>query len=461
MGKLIRLVDAAKMIGVCKETLRKRVKDKKIDFIKTKSGRYFIKESIIENIISNESILENNKGSIKKFKKLIEEKHPGAYLMPGQFYQGNKWKAKIFCDVEEHGIFEMSYNSVQRGQWCRKCQYEKMSLRQTKYSLEHFQLLIDEKHSGAKLLKNKKYKNNKQNHEVICENGHRFKISIFNFKKGNWCKFCSGNYKKSIENFERLLEEKHHGSILIDNELYVDAETKHWVLCEKEHLFETCWSYINSGYWCPICGKRDKKSLYDFKKLIEEMHPGAKIIEALPLKNCRQKCRILCEKKHKFWTNYDRANKGHWCPSCVNRRKQQNEFSSLISKKGFNVETEISGLLENKRFRFDCYIKEIKTALEYDGSYWHSKLKNNGRDFLKEKQCLENGINLIRTEDNLYLKNKIETVDFIAKILKIIQNNIFEESFVIKIINSNETIPEIKILTLKDYANKKEINNAA
>ena len=461
MGKLIKLVDAAKMIGVCKETLRKRVKEGKIVFIKTKSGRFFIEESVIEDIISNGTILENNKGSIGKFKKLIEEKHPGAYLMPGQFYQGNKWKAKIFCDVEEHGIFEMSYNSVQRGQWCRKCGYKKMALNQTKYNLDYFQSLIDEKHNGAKLIRNKIYKNVGQNHDIKCEEGHEFKISIDKLKRGDWCKFCSGNLKKSIEDFENLLEKKHHGSILIDNEIYVGGQTKHLILCEKDHLFETCWSYVNSGYWCPFCAKRDKKSLYDFEKIIKELHPGAKIIESLPLKNSRQKCRILCEKKHKFWTNYDRVNKGHWCPSCVNRRKQQNEFSSLISKNGFNIETEVSGLLENKRFRFDCYIKEIKTAIEYDGSYWHSKLKNNGRDFLKEKQSLENGLNLIRVKDKLFIKAKNETINFVVGILKIIQKNFFEENFVLKISKSRGNKPRIKILTLKDYTNKKEIKNAA
>lgn len=58
-------------------------------------------------------------------------------------------------------------------------------------------------------------------------------------------------------------------------------------------------------------------------------------------------------------------------------------------------------------FELDIYIPEIKTAIEYDGSYWHRNKQK--RDNNRDKECKDLGIKLFRFRENGLAKTKYAT----------------------------------------------------
>ena len=64
-----------------------------------------------------------------------------------------------------------------------------------------------------------------------------------------------------------------------------------------------------------------------------------------------------------------------------------------------NVMCNTRKILRNK-MELDIYIPEIKTAIEYDGVYYHSDEKTRDRDTLKNEICKEKGIRLLRIREH-------------------------------------------------------------
>ena len=60
-------------------------------------------------------------------------------------------------------------------------------------------------------------------------------------------------------------------------------------------------------------------------------------------------------------------------------------------------------------FELDIYIPSLKKAVEYDGTYWHSKPGMPAKDRYKDVRCAMRGIQLLRISDTEHKKNKQET----------------------------------------------------
>ena len=59
------------------------------------------------------------------------------------------------------------------------------------------------KDKGGKCL-SKEYKNNSTNLEWMCSEGHRWKATAANIKRGKWCRKCSGREPLSIEEMRQI-----------------------------------------------------------------------------------------------------------------------------------------------------------------------------------------------------------------------------------------------------------------
>ena len=94
--------------------------------------------------------------------------------------------------------------------------------------------------------------------DFICKKGHRFSITPYYLKMGQWCRKCSYEtrgdlYRLDTSEMYRIAKEK--GWECLSKE-YKNARTKLKWKCEYGHIFDRNLSHIKEGRGCPICKKR-------------------------------------------------------------------------------------------------------------------------------------------------------------------------------------------------------------
>ncbi|HFK1549176.1 TPA: hypothetical protein ACGXMZ_005101 [Bacillus albus] len=109
--------------------------------------------------------------------------------------KGGKCLSKVYINIDskleficENGhYFSITPYNIKKGQWCRKCSYEKMS--------ELFRLNENEMHNIAKekgwICLSNNYKNAREKLKWKCEEGHIFERSLSHVKEGRGCPTCN------------------------------------------------------------------------------------------------------------------------------------------------------------------------------------------------------------------------------------------------------------------------------
>ncbi len=170
--------------------------------------------------------------------------HPGSLLLSNDYIRSHA-KLDILCEKEHK--FKVNWNHISNGKWCPYCAGNKV------HTYEFIKDQIENRlHPGAKLL-SKTHKNAYSKLEVKCENGHSFMTPWTAIQSGDWCSECSGTKKKTIEEVKAKIEnELHPGAKLLSTE-YKNNSTKLDIICENGHEFKICWADVNNGYWCNEC----------------------------------------------------------------------------------------------------------------------------------------------------------------------------------------------------------------
>ena len=90
--------------------------------------------------------------------------------------------------------------------------------------------------------------------DLECEQGHLFQTSPNHLKYGKWCPICSNRIAKTIEDMQKIAENK-NGKCL--SEKYEDYYTKYKWSCIRDHIFYKTYSMAEKR-WCKECNKLDK-----------------------------------------------------------------------------------------------------------------------------------------------------------------------------------------------------------
>ena len=243
--------------------------------------------------------------------------HNGAKLLSTNYTNAYS-KLKIQC--EKGHLFETPWTSIQSGSWCLDCAgIRKKTIDEIRYKIEN------ELHPTSKLLSTK-YTNTHTKLKMQCEKGHHFELPWSSLQNGKWCSYCAGTNRKSIEEIKHKIEnELHPGSKLISSK-YISSKSKLSLECEKGHTFNSDWGHIQSGKWCPDCAGTKIKTIVDVKYKIEhELHLGSKLLSTKYL-NSHTKLEIQCEKNHKFESAWSTLQAGSWCPVCFGNKKLTYDF---------------------------------------------------------------------------------------------------------------------------------------
>lgn len=107
-----------------------------------------------------------------------------------------------------------------------------------KLTIEDMHLLASSR--GGKCL-SKKYVNSQNKLEWECSEGHRWEAVPAKVRCGQWCRKCSGNAKKNIEQMCELAA-KYSGKC-ISKEYVNNMTTLEWV-CKKGHFFTASYSGV-------------------------------------------------------------------------------------------------------------------------------------------------------------------------------------------------------------------------
>jgi len=267
-------------------------------------------------------------------------------------------KEKLFWKCKCGNMWHASWVGVRySNSWCPVCSKEKRNNKLKKYNTDDIRNHISHKEG---ILLSDKYVNYDNKLDIICKNGHKFKITARQIEAGNWCNECGKN-KFTINNILNSIN-INGGELLSLISDIINSHSNITIKCSNNHIWKTrAYNIIYNKTWCPYC------VIY----LGEEK-----------VKNFLEKNSIKYIRQHTF-----------------------NNLKGSTNRK--------------TKLRFDFYLPEINILIEYDGEQHYKpkafhkcskekaeksflELKQN--DEIKNKYCIDNNIRLIRipyTEKNI------------------------------------------------------------
>jgi len=274
----------------------------------------------------------------------LEDMHTLARKYDGEclstIYEGMNNKLKWRCS-EGHVWNTTPHHIKHRMQWCGACEGNKP------LTIEEMHTIANAK--GGKCL-SKEYKNNSTNLEWMCSEGHRWKATAANIKKGKWCRKCSGREPLSIEEMRQIGLAR--GGKCLSTEYVNNRENLDWE-CANGHRWKNNASNIKKGQWCGTCNVFYAEEI------------------------CRTTFEVLFNKKFPkvkpLWLQY----------------------------------------INGRNLEIDGYCDELKIGFEYNGEqhygkhfYYNSEEQYKvikKRDKYKSTKCLEHGVTLfiIKYDDDL------------------------------------------------------------
>jgi hypothetical protein len=255
--------------------------------------------------------------------------------------------------------FSNSLYNVRMGAFCPYCSRKKTSV-------QYLQDVMKVAESKGGVCLSKTYVNNRTKLKFRCKNGHVFEANANNIKSGWWCKYCSGNFKHSIEFYQKLAR-KFDGELL-SKKYHGIKHLMKW-RCAQGHVFEKSGSSVNhQGSWCRVCRyppKPKKDPAPRFKYALEDLQAVAARHGGLCLSKTFSGVTVpvkwQCREGHVWKTKPYKVLNGQWCRICMNltsalkRRVPLSVYIKMAQKKkGKVLSTEAAFAKEFPYISLQC-----------------------------------------------------------------------------------------------------------
>jgi hypothetical protein len=166
------------------------------------------------------------------------------------------------------------------------------------------------KAAGYKL-HDKQYLGTLHKYNLTCPNGHRTKISFYNFKAGRRCATCAG-YNQTVQDMQKLAKSK--GGKFLSKTLGKIREKHEWE-CEHGHRWFAAPYSVKSGSWCRVCNVGEFRGLEDLVR--EAKNRGGKCLSK-QWYGMHRKHDFRCKQGHNFSTTPTKLiHRGQWCKKCA------------------------------------------------------------------------------------------------------------------------------------------------
>lgn len=215
-----------------------------------------------------------------------------------------------------------------------------------------------------------------------------------NFKRGQRCPHCSGNYKKTNNSFVKQLAESHDGKI-ISLEEYHGCHNKikfKCTICGYEWNAEPKSVIGKPHSGCAKCNGNNKRNHEEFCNEVYAINDQIEFLTQY--QSAFEKVDCKCKECGNIWSAYPaNLRKGSGCPVCASSKGERKIRMCLVNLGvSFELQKEFPDLLgvNGGNLRFDFFLPDIGSnglLLEYQGEQ-HEKpvdFDGTGRQIAAEK----------------------------------------------------------------------------
>lgn len=199
---------------------------------------------------------------------------------------------------------------------------------------------------------------------------------------------------------------------LLPNMVSAGSNKTVWWIGKCGHEWQAVISSRNIGVGCPFCANFKVLSGYNDlatknPELAKEWHPtkNGDLTPNMVGAGSAKKVWWKCQYGHEWQATIVSRNSGRNCPTCSQRLKSSFPEQTILYylSKVFS-DTESRSIIQGSALELDIFIPSLKTAVEYDGIFWHNSKVSAEREIRKYKLCKKNGIKLIRVRETASLK---------------------------------------------------------
>jgi hypothetical protein len=351
--------------------------------------------------------------------------HGSKYIYDKVQYINNRTKINIICP--EHGEFWQTPENHLAGQGCPLCGGTK------KLGKEGFVEKANLIHGGLYDYSKVEYVNNKTKVTIICPEHGEFKQTPHNHLKGQGCPLCgkgkTSHPKFNLNSFIEEANRVHDGRYDYSDVVYSGVKNKVKIICPEHGPF---WQipYLHiQGAGCPVCarlenGIKRRSDNESFVAKAREVHGSKYDYSKVKYITAKRKVCIVCPDHGEFWQTPDKHLAGCGCPRCASETSSAEREIFTFCKK-FYPDAEQSNKTLIRPYELDIYIPSIKTAIEYNGLFWHTidVVKKTDYHLKKLLACQKKGIKLIQVFEDEFLLNKELVYNKISSLLHLLNNN--------------------------------------
>lgn len=265
------------------------------------------------------------------------------------------------------------------------------------------------------------YKNSRTKIKIICDIHGVFTQNPNQHLLGRGCPKCGNVYKCNNKEFIDKLRTVHKNKYDYSLVEYKSNKFKIKIICPVHGMFEQVAQSHLMGNGCSVCSGKNKGSLSEFVEKAKKIHFNKYDYSLSVYSNRDKKLKIICPTHGVFEQMPHIHLKGHGCKYC-NESKGEKLVKQILLYKNikFIPQHQFIDCKYKLPLRFDFYLPEYNTCIEYDGKqHFEPYFKDiNGQEFektkirdsIKDTYCSNNKIKLIRIKykENIFdILNKI------------------------------------------------------
>ena len=224
--------------------------------------------------------------------------------------------------------------------------------------------------------------------------------------KGQGCIKCRNVEQSSTtEEFIQRAKLVHQNKYDYSLTNYINVRTKVKIICKEHGVFEQMPNSHLKGIGCSKC--RDKKQSSTAEEFIRKaklIHQNKYDYSLVEYIGAKIKVKIICKEHGVFEQMPNNHLSGRGCPICKSSKGEEDIYF-FLTENNIKFERE-KKFKELGKFRFDFYLPNLNTIIEFDGEQ-HFKVNNffggeegfrkrKQSDRIKNQYCEDNNINLLR-----------------------------------------------------------------
>jgi very-short-patch-repair endonuclease len=251
------------------------------------------------------------------------------------------------------------------------------------------------------------YKSNIIKIKIICSEHGMFEQIPNSHLLGQGCSRCYGNKKSTAEEFITKANKVHNNKYDYSEINYKNNRTKINIICYKHGTFEQKPNDHLSGHGCIKCANDylNKIKLSTTEEFIEranQIHNYRYDYSKINYLNAKTKVKIICKEHGEFEQKPKIHLNGSGCSKC-NSSKGELQITKFLEQNNikFEIQKMFDSCVYKSKLKFDFYLPEQKTLIEYDGEqhYGFGRFIDKTiplRDEIKDVFAINNGYKMIR-----------------------------------------------------------------